>query len=127
MRFLLDTHLLLWTAEGSPRLSKHARSLISDPSSEIVFSTVSIWEMAIKNASGKADFSAHPAVVRSELINAGFVELTITSAHAIAVGKLPDFHKDPFDRMLVAQAEVEGFTLLTADRNLARYPGVKRV
>lgn len=127
MRILPDTHLLLWSAEGSARLSAEARSIIISPSNQVFFSTVSIWEMAIKHASGKAGFSANPAIVRAELINAGFSELIINSAHVIAVGKLPFLHKDPFDRLLVAQAEVEGLTLLTADRFLARYPGVKRV
>ena len=127
MRLLPDTHLLMWAAEGSARLSKKASALIQDEANEVFFSAVSIWEIAIKHASGKAGFNTHPAVMRAELFSAGYREVPVTGLHAIAVGKLPELHKDPFDRLLVAQADVEGLTLITADRLLKRYPGVKGV
>ena len=127
MRFLVDTHLLLWSAEGSDNLSNAARNLLSDAANEIFFSTVSIWEAAIKFGLGRPDFPVAPDSLRSNLLRAGYQELLISSGHAIAVASLPLLHRDPFDRLLVTQARAEGLVLLTADATLARYPGVRRV
>lgn len=128
MRLLLDTHLLLWAAGLPERLPEAARALITDPATEPVFSAASLWEIAIKGSLGRADFSVDPRLFRQGLLGAGYGELPVTGAHAAATADLPPLHRDPFDRMLVAQARVEGMLLLTADATLARYPGpIRRV
>lgn len=121
MNLLLDTHILLWVAYSPSRLGRAARRMIEDERNELVFSAVSIWEVTIKAGRARAPFGAAPSVFRRGLIESGYIELDITSAHAVAVGDLPAIHGDPFDRMLVAQARVEGFTLLTADGRVAEY------
>lgn len=128
MNLLLDTHLLLWAAAMPERLSQEASTLIQDRQNRLYFSAVSIWEIAIKHGLGRADFRVDPAMLRRGLVENGYDELPVTSAHAIEVSRLPALHKDPFDRMLVAQAGAEGLLLLTGDDLVARYPGpVKRV
>jgi PIN domain nuclease of toxin-antitoxin system len=127
MRLLLDTHVLLWGAVEPERLSLVASSLIESPDNEIVFSALSIWEIAIKTGLGRANFRIDAGVMRRSLFDNGYVELAVTGAHAAALAALPQIHKDPFDRMLVAQAIVEGFTLLTSDRRVAEYPGSIRL
>lgn len=128
MKLLIDTHLLLWAAEGGPSAaaSPEAQRLIADPDNLLCFSAVSIWEVAIKAGLGRDDFQVDPDLLRRGLLDNGYVELPMTSAHAVAVRHLPPIHKDPFDRMLVAQATVEGVILLTADAMLAGYPGPVR-
>ena len=126
MKLLLDTHLLLWTAEGSRRLSKIARTLISDPENELLFSAASLWEIAIKRSLGRDDFQVDLRLLRRGLLDNGYVELPITSEHTLATDSLPPIHKDPFDRILIAQATVEGVTLLTVDSVVAQYPGPVR-
>lgn len=123
MKVLLDTHLLLWTAEGSRRLSRVARTLINDPDNEVVFSLASLWEIAIKRNLDRDDFQVDPRLLRRGLLDNGYVELPITSEHALATESLPSIHKDPFDRILIAQATVEGIALLTVDPLVAKYPG----
>ncbi len=123
MTLLLDTHVLLWAAGASQRLSEDARALIEDPCNELVFSAASLWEVAIKNGLGREEFSIDPRLLRRGLLENGYVELPVTGAHAVAVDLLPPIHKDPFDRILVAQAQIEGLTLLTADEIVTRYPG----
>ncbi len=130
MKLLLDTHLLL-AAAGSdgvdaPGLSAEAVALIDDPTHDLMFSAASIWEVAIKTGLGRADFRADARRLRRGLLDNGYEELPITSAHAAAVGDLPARHKDPFDRILVAQAIIEGVTLLTSDAVVAQYPGPVR-
>jgi len=128
VKLLLDTHLLLWSADKSPRLSTGAKKLIDDSSNEIVFSVATIWEVAIKNSKGMPDFRVDPAVLRNGALNSGYAELGVSGAHAITVASLMPIHKDPFDRLLIAQAIVEGITLLTADATISRYPGpIRRV
>lgn len=121
-KLLLDTHLLLWAAAGSG-LSRNAVDLIGDPGNELHFSAASVWEIAIKSALGRPEFSLDPAVFRRELLESGYQEMAISGRHAAAVSTLPDLHRDPFDRMLIAQATVEGITLLTADQAVLAYPG----
>ncbi|MBL8510873.1 MAG: type II toxin-antitoxin system VapC family toxin [Betaproteobacteria bacterium] len=123
MKLLLDTHILLWAAGQSERLSISVRQLLEDPRHTPFFSAASLWEIAIKRGLGRADFSVDPHVLRRALIDYGYEELPITSQHTVFVDSLPALHKDPFDRILIAQATVEGFTLLTADALVARYPG----
>ncbi len=120
---MLDTHLLLWAAAGSPRLSAEARALIEGPDSEPMFSAASIWEVAIKAGLGRADFQVDAGLLRRGLLDNGYGELPIAGNHAAATAHLPPLHRDPFDRLLVAQALAEGVLLLTADETVARYPG----
>ena len=123
MKLLLDTHLLIWAAIGSDRLSVKSRKLLQDPLNELYFSAGSLWEIVIKHGLGRADFQVDARVLRRGLLDNGYQELPITSAHAVSIESLPPIHKDPFDRILVAQATVEGITLLTSDVLVAKYPG----
>jgi PIN domain nuclease of toxin-antitoxin system len=123
VKLLLDTHLLLWAAEESKRLPKAARVLIADTDNELIFSAASMWEIAIKSILARADFRVDARLLWRGLLDNGYTELPITSEHAINVDRLPANHKDPFDRMLVTQAMVEGITLLTTDAGLLDYPG----
>ena len=125
---MLDTHLLLWAASEPQRLSAKARALLLDPSNQLVFSSASLWEIAIKNGLDRSDFNVDPRRLWRMLLVNGYRELSVTSEHTVAVNDLSPFHKDPFDRILVAQARVEGLTLLTADKVVAKYgEGVKKV
>jgi PIN domain nuclease of toxin-antitoxin system len=123
MRFLLDTHLVIWIPVSGPRLSRSARVLLGDPANEFIFSVVSLWEVAIKRSIGKIDSKIDPRIIRRELLAVGYDELPVLAQHAVEVDALPFIHKDPFDRLLIAQAIVEGITLLTVDATVARYPG----
>lgn len=123
MKLLLDTHLLLWAAGQPERLSEAASMLLSDPENELTFSSASLWEIAIKHGLGRQDFKVNPRLLRRGLLDNGYSELPITSEHAVAIDSLPSIHKDPFDRILVAQAIVEGITLVTADPLIMQYPG----
>ena len=123
MNLLLDTHVLLWAAGAARQLPDEVRLLLEDRGNKLFFSAASIWEIAIKNGLGREGFSVDPRLLRRGLLENGYVELPVTSSHALAVDLLPPIHKDPFDRILVAQARVEGITLLTADEVVARYPG----
>jgi PIN domain nuclease of toxin-antitoxin system len=127
MRLLLDTHILLWAANEPERMSKATRSLLENADHELVFSAVSLWEIAIKTGRGRNDFRADAGLLRRSLFDNGYTELPVTGAHAVAVAALPPIHKDPFDRMLVAQATVEGLTLMTSDPAVAKYPGPVRL
>lgn len=126
VNLLLDTHLLLWAAAEPQKLSAEATGLISDHANTLYFSAASLWEVVIKNNLGRQDFQINPNMLRRGLMDNGYLELPITSRHTLALSHLPDIHKDPFDRILVAQAESEGFLLLTADDLVARYPGSVR-
>ena len=126
MKLLLDTQILLWAAGQPERLSKTARKLLNDPQNELVFSAASLWEVAIKSSLGREDFRVEPRLLRRGLLDNGYVELPITSQHAVSIDGLPPLHKDPFDRLLLSQALSEGITLLTTDSALAGYPGPVR-
>ena len=126
MKLLLDTHLLLWVALLPARLPAEARALIDDPQNQPLFSAASLWEIAIKRDLGREDFRVDPRLLRRGLLDNDYTELMITSEHAVATDTLPPIHKDPFDRILLAQAMVEGITLLTTDRLVAQYPGAVR-
>jgi PIN domain nuclease of toxin-antitoxin system len=123
VKLLADTHLLLWAAVRPDQLSETADRLLTDRNNEVYFSAASLWEVAIKRGLGRADFQVDPRLLRRGLLDNDYVEMPITSDHAVAVDLLPRLHKDPFDRILVAQSVVEGMTLLTADPMVARYPG----
>ncbi|MDD5365795.1 MAG: type II toxin-antitoxin system VapC family toxin [Gallionellaceae bacterium] len=126
MKLLLDTHLLLWAAGLPERLSAQARRLIEAADSELFFSAASLWEIAIKRGLGREDFQVDVRLLRRGLLDNGYSELPIGSEHAVAVDSLPAIHKDPFDRILVAQAMLEGITLITSDTVVAQYPGPVR-
>lgn len=122
MKLLLDTHLLLWVAAEPEKLSVVALQAIEDPQNQLLFSPASLWEVAIKRGLGRADFTVDPRLLRRGLLDNGYEELSITGAHAVAVDELPVIHKDPFDRILIAQSIVEGISLLTVDDLVAQYP-----
>lgn len=128
MRILLDTHLLLWSVASSRRLPKAARSIILDAANEVFYSAASVWEIAIKSALRRTDFKADPAALVRALARGGFSELPVTAAHAVRVAGMQALHRDPFDRLLVAQSLAEPMTLLTNDKALVRYgPSVQLV
>ena len=118
MNLLLDTHVLLWWLDDNPALSKRARSAITDGKNLVFVSAVVIWEIKIKQGLGKLNI---PSNFRKVLEEQPFKQLDITWEHAHAIGELPPHHRDPFDRMLVAQAKIEGLTLVTHDLRLAEY------
>lgn len=123
MKLLLDTHVLLWAAGSPAQLPPAVRAMLDDPDNELLFSAASLWEIVIKRGLGRADFQVDARVLRRGLLDNGYLELPITSEHAVFIDSLPAIHKDPFDRILIAQATVEGITLLTADALVAQYPG----
>jgi len=128
VKLLLDTHLLLWAAGTPDRLSKEAGRLIESTENALFFSVASLWEIAIKTALGRDDFQVSVRQLHRGLLDNGYNELAIISEHTITIDCLPAIHKDPFDRLLVAQAMVEGMTLLTSDKIVAQYPGpIKKV
>jgi PIN domain nuclease of toxin-antitoxin system len=122
-RLLLDTHVLLWAVEDSPILGLDAREVIVDPRNQVFVSAASVWEIAIKRAQGKLSI---PESVSEAVKEAGFAELPVTFFHAEQAGALPPYHRDPFDRMLVAQAQAEGLVIVTQDANIPRY-GVRSI
>ena len=128
MKLLLDTHLLLWAAGQPEKLSTAALALIEAPENQLLFSAASLWEIAIKAGLGREDFVVEPGLIRRGLLDNGYEELPVSSAHAVALTRLPAIHKDPFDRILVAQAQVEGIVLVTSDDTVSQYPGaIERV
>lgn len=127
MSVLIDTHVLLWAASNSERLPHEARALLEDQANTVFFSAASLWEIAIKSAMKRADFQLDPRLLRRSLLENDYTELPISGAHAVAVDLLPPIHKDPFDRILLAQAQLEALTLLTVDKLLGNYPGPIRV
>ena len=123
MKVLLDTHLLLWAAGQPERLSPAALRLVNSAETDLLFSAASLWEIAIKRSLGRTDFQVDARLLRRGLLDNGYGEVSIKSEHVVATGDLPPIHKDPFDRVLVAQATIEGALLLTADPLVAQYPG----
>ena len=121
MRLLLDTHVLLWALIEPTRLSKATQAVLEDPENEVLFSAASIWEIAIKSALGRADFQVAPAEILEAAQTSGFAELPVRSAAALRVATLPHLHRDPFDRLLIAQAMTEPAVFYTADEQLERY------
>jgi len=127
VRLLLDTHLLLWSATGSDRLTKSALELLEDERAELLFRAANIWEVAVKASLGRRDFEFNPAVLRRALIENGYVEIPISGVHASPIADLPPIHRDPFGRILIKQAAEEDATLLTVDKTIAKYPGAIRL
>ena len=127
MRLLLDTHLVIWAAEGFDRLPPAAQALVGEADAALAYSVASLWEMAIKGSRRGGTFDLDLPVLRRGLLDGGWEELPVLAAHALAAGPLPPIHRDPFDRLLRAQATAEGMMLLTSDRTLASYPGPVRL
>lgn len=121
MKLLLDTHILLWAAGQPENLSDAARTMLLDPRNTLFFSAASIWEIVIKRGIGRDDFKVDPYRLRKMLVVNGYTELSITAEHVLRVDPLPMFHKDPFDRLLVAQARSEAMQLLTVDSAIIQY------
>lgn len=119
MRLLLDTHIFIWAAGDRKRLSSRILALLADAENELLLSTASVWELAIKTASGRLDFPLEDFDMT--LADMEIEPIPVSASHALLAGSLPRYHNDPFDRMLVAQAQSEGLTLVTADKELARY------
>jgi PIN domain nuclease of toxin-antitoxin system len=126
MNLLLDTHILLWAAYEPARLSADARAMLTDPNNTLHFSVASLWEVAIKSALGRPDFTVDAAELRLGLVANDYDELPIESAHVLRLPTLPPLHADPFDRILLAQAMAEGHVLLTADAKVLAYGGPVR-
>lgn len=123
MKFLLDTHVLLWAASNTERLPPRMLALLEDQSSQLFFSAASLWEITIKSSLGRSDFQVDPHGLRRELLDRAYTEVPVTSQHAVSVALLPPIHKDPFDRILLAQCFAEGLTLMTVDAQLTAYNG----
>lgn len=121
MKLLLDTHILLWAAGQPEKLSESARALLINPENGLFFSAASIWEIVIKLGLGREDFNVDPYRLRKMLVVHGYAELPVTAEHALRVNSLPMLHKDPFDRLLIAQARSEGILLLSGDAGVCQY------
>ncbi len=126
MQLLLDTHLLVWAMGEPERLDPALVRLLEDPMNTPVFSVVSLWELVIKRGLDRPDFQLEPSLLRQALSEAGWRELPVEAHHVLAVVQLPPLHRDPFDRLLLAQAQADGLLLITADQQLAQYPGPVR-
>ncbi|WP_137158044.1 type II toxin-antitoxin system VapC family toxin [Rhizobium sp. FKL33] len=122
MNYLVDTNVLIWMSMQSSRLSEEITGILESPDNTIWFSAISILEVAIKQSLKKADFNVDPSRLRVALIAEGYHELPVTGAHAVRVLDLPLIHRDPFDRLLVAQALCEDLIVMTADHAIADYP-----
>ena len=126
MKLLLDTHLLVWAMGDPARLGPALRDVLEDPQHTLCFSVASLWELVIKAGLGREGFQVQPSLLRRTLLDGGFIELPIKATHVLAGAGLPPLHRDPFDRLLLAQADREGLLLITADALVARYPGPVR-
>jgi PIN domain nuclease of toxin-antitoxin system len=121
MKYLADTHLLLWAADG--KLKGESEKIITDETNEIFFSSACIWEIAIKHSLGRSDFEYDPAYMLNGLLSADYQELPVISKHVLTLRLLLDIHKDPFDRIMIAQAIAENLIFITNDKTLAAYGG----
>jgi PIN domain nuclease of toxin-antitoxin system len=123
MKLLLDTHLLIWSSWTPQKVSAVGHNLINNSDNDLFFSAANLWEITIKQSLKKQDFQVDARLLRRGLLDNGYNELSVTSNHALAARALPDLHKNPFDRILIAQVALEGLVLLTSDPVVARYPG----
>jgi PIN domain nuclease of toxin-antitoxin system len=123
LNLLVDTHVVLWAATAPRRLSRAARRLLDDPTHALHFSAASLWEIVIKQGLGREDFDVDARRLWRALPDNGWRELPVLGAHVLAVATLPPLHRDPFDRLLLAQAGVEGWSPVTADEAVSAYPG----
>lgn len=121
MNYLLDTHILLWTLVDPDKVPRPMRRIVEDTENRVWFSAASIWEIAIKHSLAKAHFAVEPATIWKAARETGIEELAVTAEHAVGVDTLPSLHKDPFDRLLVAQARAAGMKLLSVDPQVNAY------
>jgi PIN domain nuclease of toxin-antitoxin system len=121
MKFLVDTHLLIWSTINSTKLSRAARAILKDTGNECYFSSASIWEIAIKRCCHPKEMPVSAEEAQRLFLSAGYVELPVFSRHSALVEHLPAIHSDPFDRILVAQARSEGMHLATHDKIIPQY------
>jgi len=121
VKLLLDTHIVLWAAGQPEKLSKPVRTLLTTSENFLFFSAASMWEIVIKRGLGREDFKVNPRRLKKMLIVHGYTELPVTAEHAFTVETLPLLHKDPFDRLLIAQARTEGMLLVTVDTAVSQY------
>jgi PIN domain nuclease of toxin-antitoxin system len=121
VKLLLDTHILLWAASDPQRISEGTQALLLDPANKLFFSVVSLWEIVIKRGLGRDDFSVDPHRLRRLLVANGYTELSVLAEHVLHVDRLPTLHKDPFDRLLIAQAQTEAMLLVTVDGMVMQY------
>ncbi len=121
MNYLLDTHILLWILAEPDKVPRPMRRIVEDTKNRVWFSAASVWEAAIKDPLAKGDFAAEPAAIWSAARETGIEDLTVTAEHAVAVDKLPWLHRDPFDRLLVAQARTAGMKLLSVNPRVNAY------
>ena len=119
-KILLDTNILIWLAKGM--LPPKAGGYIEDSTNTLLFSSVSIWEVAIKYGLRHKGFDIEPSLLHKELLGAGYKELPLNGKHALLISTLPPLHKDPFDRILLAQSIYESVPILTGDKIMAKYP-----
>lgn len=124
MKLLLDTHLILWAAQGIDCVPAGARVLLANPENQLFFSVASLWEIVIKNGLKRPDFQVNARLLQRGLLDNEYDELPILNQHVLMIDHLPPLHKDPFDRVLIAQAMVEGIVLLTNDVTVAQYRGL---
>lgn len=127
MSILLDTHLLIWLIAASERLPATAREAVENSNNQLFFSAASIWELAIRQSTGRARLELPPELLHRQLLDNSFEEVPVTAKHGLAVCRLEQIHKDPFDRVLIAQAMSEGMLLLTSNETIARYNGPIRL
>jgi len=120
MKLLLDTNILLWAA--ADKLPASVEKYILDESNELYYSSASIWEIVIKRGLNRPDFDVSPHLLNKSLVENGYLQIPISVEHTLLTGTLPMIHKDPFDRILVAQSIAEGISLLTTDERIAEYP-----
>lgn len=120
---LLDSHLLIWLSAASDRLPDIVRQTVENTNNELFFSAASIWELSIKESTGRARIELPPALLHRKLLANDFKELPVTAAHGLGILSLPAIHKDPFDRILIAQAIAEDMVLMTSDETIAQYEG----
>jgi PIN domain nuclease of toxin-antitoxin system len=121
VKLLVDTHLILWAASAPKRLSKKARALLSNPDNILHFSAAALWELVIKSTLGREDFIVDVVALRRGLLLGGWRELGISGEHVLAVAGLAPLHRDPFDRIMIAQARLESMPLLTRDAQMIAY------
>jgi PIN domain nuclease of toxin-antitoxin system len=122
---LLDSHILLWAAYEPHLLSEARRAALDDRAHELHFSVVSLWELGIKVVTSRGTYSADVPLLRQRMLGRGYKEVQVTGEHALRNMQLPLLHRDPFDRILIAQAQVEEFSLVTDDSIIRRYPGLR--
>lgn len=126
MRFILDTHVLVWAASEPHKIPARHRNILTDPDNDLAYSVAALWEVVVKNGTRRS-LEVEPRLFQQRLQENGYTEIPIIAEHAFAVSRLPRIHGDPFDRILIAQALVEDRILVTANLKMLQYPGVKTV